>query len=190
MSNVPLTELLNRWIAGDARIAEEVFETLYPELKVIAHAQLARARGGEIQTTELVHEAYIRLQKQRAVEWKSREHLFGIASLLMRRLLVDSIRAQGAERRGAGAVRIELDEESLVARTTGEEALDLDAALEKLELEAPRPAAVVTMRYFGGMTMEEIATALEISVSTVESDWRFARAWLRRSLAKRDGSGA
>lgn len=182
-SSPSVTELLNRWCQGDEQAAEQAFSALYPELKKIARRALGRGRAPDaLATTELVHEAFLRLEAQRDVAWQNREQLLAIASMMMRRAVVDDVRFRGRARRGGGVAPAELDS-GIAARDPISDSFVLADAIEHLRKAYPRAAAVVTMRYFGGMTMPEIAAALDLSLSTVEGDRRLAMAWLRRHFA-------
>jgi RNA polymerase sigma-70 factor, ECF subfamily len=184
-----VTELLAAWREGDERAAARLLETVYASLKRIALAQLRGERAGHtLQPTALVHEAYLRLLGQQAIDWRDRAHFFGLAAVTMRRILVDHARKRNSKKRGDGQVR-PLTVSTSVAGEEGPlgdvELLDLDRALTRFAEESPRAARVVELRYFAGLELEEIAAALETSLRTVERDWRFARAWLRDALAAR-----
>lgn len=149
----------------------------------MAHNYMNReGRDHTLQTTALVNEAYIRLIGQKKVKWQNRAHFFAIAAGLMRRILVDYARSQSRQKRGAGAIRVSLAEAGILSPSETESLLDLDRALEKLNELDPRKAHVVECRYFGGLTSEEVAEVMKISLTTVERDWSMAKAWLRREL--------
>jgi RNA polymerase sigma factor (TIGR02999 family) len=157
---------------------------VYDELRRLAHARLSREAGPQLlQPTELVHEAYLRLIRQQRLEWKSRTHFYGVAAHLMRLILVDWARRDHcAKRGGPNACRVDLSHVEAPGK-----ALDADAlaqALERLSKLDPRQSRIVEMRYFGGLTVEETAEALEISAKTVRRDWEVARAWLHGELRK------
>jgi len=178
-----VTDLLRAWRDGDAQRSERLLGLLYAELKRLASRQLLRERRGHtLQTTALVHEAYMRLVDQRRAEWHDREHFFAVATTVMRRLLVDHARARLADKRAHQPVTLTA---AAAADSVGPtfEVLDLDRALEQLAAEHPRPARVVELRFFGGLEMVEIAGVLELAERTVLRDWAFARAWLLRELA-------
>lgn len=175
-----LTVLLRAWRRGDEGARVQLLDRVYLELKRIAGAQMRRERRDQtLEVTGLVHEAFIRLAGQNRIEWRDRIHFFGLASTCMRRVLVDRARARAAVKR---------DPEQVVLAaapgraTTPEELLDLDRALERLERDHPRLARVVELRYFGGLTVEETAEALDLAPRTVNRHWTAARAWLRREL--------
>ena len=144
---------------------------------------MARERQGHtLQATALVNEAYLRLIDIRAISWQNRAHFLAMSARMMRRILVDSARARGNGKRGGGAEKVPLDDAMLVTSENGHGLAALDEALKALEAVHPRKSQVVEMRFFGGMTIEETATALDISVETVNRDWRFAKLWLLREL--------
>jgi RNA polymerase sigma factor (TIGR02999 family) len=182
-----VTALLVSWSRGERSAAEQLIPAVYDEL----HRQAERAmrREGNIhtlQTTALVHEAYLRLVDQRRVEWRNRAHFFGIAAEVMRRVLVDHARARLAAKRGGGATRVSLGDVAGVSlhEDHGDaDVLALHAALERLAQLDPDQARLVELRYFGGLTIEDTADALGISPATVKREWALARAWLRRELA-------
>lgn len=180
-----VTELLRAWRGGDDAAAEALLERIYLELKKIAGSQLRGERAGHtLQTTALVHEAYVKLLGQRGIDWRDRAHFFGLAATMMRRVLVDHARARGARKRSAGEGAIPIT----VSATSAPDAelLDLDRSLTLFAERYPRQTRVVEMRYFADLEIEEIATCLDVSPATVKRDWQFARAWLRSSLANRD----
>ena len=157
-------------------------EDVYGELRRLAESYVRRERVKSIQATELVHEVYVRLQKDRRPAWKDRTHFVAIAAISMRRLLVERARARGASKRGGGQVQVTLDERVLAAPDTPVDLVALDSALTRLsEIDATQ-ARVVELRYFGGSTVEETAAALNISPATVKRHWTLARAWLFREL--------
>jgi RNA polymerase sigma factor (TIGR02999 family) len=175
-----VTDLLRAWRGGDPRADEQLLERVYATLRNIAIGQLRGERSGHtLQPTALVHEAYLRLLGQRQVDWRDRAHFFGLASVTMRRILVDYARRRRAKKRGAG------EEPAPLSIVTGGEAfdlLDLDRALDHFAERFPRQAKVVEMRYFSGLEFDDVALALELSPRTVKRDWSFARAWLRAAL--------
>ena len=173
-----VTDLLPLMRAGDSEATNRVFSLVYDELRQIAHAQLRRERPGHtLGTTGLVHETYVRLVDQTRVEWRDRRHFFGAAACAMRRILVDYARRNLAMRRGGGAVRLTLDEDT-AATERGEMLIALDEALERLASLDRRLSQVVECRYFGGLTEEETADLLGVTRRTVQRDWIKARGWL------------
>jgi RNA polymerase sigma-70 factor, ECF subfamily len=183
-----VTELLRAWSDGDAGAFDRVMPMVYDEL----HRMAARYVAGErvtvsLQATALVNELCLRLLGWDAVPWKNRRHFFGVSAQMMRRVLVDIARRRRAERRGGpGAIRVPLDRIDVPATEPTADLLAVDAALLKLAGEDPRKAQVVESRFFGGLSIEETAEALGVSVRTVQSDWAFARAWLYRELTADD----
>jgi len=180
---VEITSLLREWRAGDAGAGERLIQALYRELHEMARRRLARERPSHtLQTTALVHEAYLRLIGQRRVEWRDRGHFLALAATVMRRVLVDRARARRAGKRGAGETAEVLTDAVPAGVDRSVEILDVDRALQKLGAKFPRPARVVELRFFGGLEIEEIASVLDVTRRTVNRDWVFARAWLAREL--------
>jgi RNA polymerase sigma factor (TIGR02999 family) len=179
-----VTLLLRAWRAGDALAGERLVEVLYRELHDMARQRLARERaGGTLQTTALVHEAYLRLIDQRHVEWRDRGHFLALAATMMRRVLVDRARARKARKRGSGEAAIQLTDAAAAGIDPAVELLDVDRALERLSAAYPRPARVVELRFFGGLELDEIGVVVGVTERTVKRDWAFARAWLARELS-------
>lgn len=178
-----MTLLLRAWRAGDPTAGDRLVEVLYAELHEMARHRLSRERAGTLQTTALVHEAYLRLIDQRHVDWKDRGHFLALAATMMRRVLVDRARARKAGKRGWGAAQITLADVADAGLDPAVEVLDVDRALERLAATYPRQARVVEMRFFGGLELEEIGAAVGVTERTVKRDWAFARAWLARELA-------
>ncbi len=181
-----VTRLLLRWKEGDHEALEELTPIVYNELRRLARRYMSGERSGHLlQTTALVHEAYLKLVGL-GIEWQGRVHFYAVAARLMRRVLVDYARERDAEKRGGGVAALVLDEERAVGVDVGGDAvpdvLALDAALTKLaELDA-RKSQVVELRYFAGLTLPETATAMSLSRATVARDLQFAKAWLGREL--------
>lgn len=176
-----VTRLLQEWHRGDESARDQLIPVVYQELRRRAAAHLRRERREEsLRPTELVHETYLRLCGQNAA-WQNRDQFFGVASRLMRRILVDHARARGAAKRGHG-LRVTLADTPTARPAAEPELLDLDAALEELAALDPRQAHLVELRYFGGLSIEETARLLEVSVATANRDWVTARAWLYRRL--------
>ncbi|MCA1616736.1 MAG: sigma-70 family RNA polymerase sigma factor [Acidobacteria bacterium] len=189
-----LTQLLIDWGDGDKEAFERLTPLVYDELRRMAHAHMNRERAGHtLQTTALVNEAYVRLIDQRRARFANRAHFFAIAAQIMRRILVDHARAHGRAKRGGGvpgvALDLALEEAPLLAPERSEELLYLDDALHKLKAVAPRRAAVVEMRHFGGLSVEEVAVVLKVSPNTVIRDWNLSKAWLRREVETGGASG-
>jgi RNA polymerase sigma-70 factor (ECF subfamily) len=176
-----LTNLLNRMQSGDKSAGEQAVGLVYDELHRIASRQMRGERdGGQLQTTALIHEAYMRLVGAGPIEIKNRGHFFAIASQQMRRVLVDTARSERAQKRGGPLLKVPFDLEKVQigAGSRAEDLLALDEALRELELIDPRAAKVVELRYFGGYTDKEVVDTLGVALSTVRRDWEFARSWL------------
>jgi RNA polymerase sigma-70 factor, ECF subfamily len=180
-----LTGLLQRWSQGDAEALNEFAPLVQQELRVMARRML-RGEGGRdrFESTELVQESYLRLLGWHSVQWQNRAHFFATAARMMRRVLVDSARTQHAQKRGAGASTLPLDD-SVADASRPLDLVALGEALDRLAEIDPRPSQVVELRFFGGFTVEETSEALGISVRTVIYDWNTARAWLRQELSAR-----
>lgn len=179
-----LTVLLRGWSDGDTDAFARVLPLVYDELHRMAARYLAGERSAvSLQPTALVNELCIRLLGWDAVRWQNRGHFYGVSARMMRRVLVDIARRRTAERRGGpGAIRVPLESIDVPVDAAGDDLLAVDRALEALAAIDPRKAKVVELRFFGGLSIDEIAEALEISARTVHSDWTFARAWLYRAL--------
>ena len=177
-------KLLTRASEGDPKAVSELMPLVYDELRRLAASYLRRERPGQtLQATALVHEAYVRLVGEKAQNFQNRKHFLAIAALSMRQILVQRARTRKAAKRGGDPQRITLDEHLLPAGDTS--AIDLvalDTALEKLAALDARQAKIVELRYFGGLSVEDVADVLEISPATVKRDWTLARAWLKREL--------
>ncbi len=178
-----VTELLVRWRSGDADILERLMPLLYRELRKLAASHLRRSPGYQtLQPTALIHEAWIRLADQTSVNAEDRVHFFGICSRLMRLILIDHIRAKKTQKRGGEVDRVELDEATAGTTEAGQDVETLHLALEALEKLDARKAKIVEMRFFGGLTAEEIAVHLGIGTATVTREMRSAQAWLAREM--------
>jgi RNA polymerase sigma factor (TIGR02999 family) len=186
MASAQVTELLHAWGAGDETALHQLVPLVESELRRLAGAYMARERPGHtLQPTALVNEAFLRLVDAQGVRWHGRAHFFGIAARLMRRVLVDHARARGFQKRGGGAQAVPLETTILVSRAPDIDLLDLDHALDALAEVDERKARVVEMRFFGGMTVEETAGAMAVSIDTVKRDWRLAKLWLLKALTER-----
>jgi RNA polymerase sigma factor (TIGR02999 family) len=162
---------------------DRLAERVYPELRRMARRYMKNERHATtLQSTALVHEVYLRLVDVRKVEWRERAQFYAMAAQMMRRILVDAARARTAQKRGGSALTVNLDDTAVLSPGTDRSILALDEALTALARLAPRQARVVELRYFGGLTEEEIASAVNISPRTVRRDWDFARAWLSKEL--------
>ena len=180
-----VTKLLAEIHGGNRRAESELIPLIYAELRRLAAHYMRRERTDHtLQATALVHEAYLRLSKQRKVEWQNRAHFFAIAGSLMRRILVDHARAHSRSKRGGTRRKISLEEAPLFSPERSEELMLLDQALTQLTEEHPRQSQIVELRFFGGLTVEEIAGVLNVSQKTVKRDWSVARAWLYREIRK------
>ncbi len=180
-----VTRLLVSWSKGDADSLERLIPLIYQSLQKIAHQHLRREYAPmTLQTTALVHEAYLKLIDQNSVNWQNRSHFFAIASQAMRRILVDHARHQHAEKRGGEGEKVSLDEIEVAQMTPDKNLLALDEALTRLEKFDPQQSRIIELRYFGGLSVEETAEVLKISTRTVKRDWAMARGWLYRDLTK------
>ncbi len=178
-----ITNLLRAWSDGDEAALGRLAEHVYPELRLMARRYMKNERQGHtLQTTELVHEVYLRLVDVTKVEWHQRAQFFAMAAQMMRRILVDAARTRGSQKRGGMATKVNLDETALLSAVPDRSILALDEGLTAFSQVAPRQAKVVELRYFGGLTEEEIVAVLKISLRTVRRDWNLARAWLLREL--------
>ena len=180
-----ITRLLVAWGDGDESALAELTPLVHEELHRLAHHYMSGERAGHtLQTTALVNEAYVRLIDWKHVRWQNRAHFFGVSAQLMRRILVDFARARGYHKRGGGARPVALDEAAVVADDKGPDMVALDEALNSLAELDSRQSKVVELRFFGGLTNEEVAEVLKVSEGTVRRDWSLARAWLHRELQK------
>ncbi len=178
-----VTQILRQWNDGDADAPARLMPLVYDELRRRARAFLAKERGSHtLQPTALVHEAYLRLVDQTRINWQNRAHFFGLAANMMRRVLVDHARAHATGKRGGAARRLSIDDVQITLEQRAASLVALDEALEKLAEFDGRKVKIVEMRFFGGLTDEEIAEVLQISTRTVLRDWRSARLWLYREL--------
>jgi RNA polymerase sigma factor (TIGR02999 family) len=182
-ASASVTRLLQAWGNGDEHARDELMSLVYSDLKRQATAYLRRERRDHtLQPTALVHEAYMRLLGQKCVEWQNRAHFFGIAAQMMRRILVDHARERQAGKRPPRDFRVDLNEGTATAMPPDVEVLMLDAALEQLASIRPRQAVIVELRYFGGLSEDDVAAVLSVSRATVTREWQAARAWLYRCL--------
>ncbi len=182
-SSVQVTDLLGRWRGGDRQALDALIPLVYDELRRIAQHYLRNERPGHtLQSTALVHEAYVRLIKQDLPQWQNRAHFFAVAAQLMRQILVDHARAYRADKRGGGACKLTLDEAEKDSQPLDVDIVALDDALKTLSSMDPQQGKVVELKFFGGLSIEDTAEVLGISASTVKRDWITARAWLHREL--------
>ena len=178
-----ITEILQQAGDGDDSAVNRLMPLVYKELRALAESYLARERPDHtLQATALVHEAYVRLVKQENVQWRSRAHFFAVAAQAIRRILVDHARGHLRIKRGGDRQRVDLDAEASFSIDHGLDLLALDDAMQKLARLHERQAQIVELRFFGGLSLKEVADFLGLSLRTVEGDWSMARAWLRREL--------
>jgi RNA polymerase sigma factor (TIGR02999 family) len=180
-----ITRLLHEWQNGSQDAFDRLVPMVYAELRAIAGRQLTREwRHNRLQVTAVVNEAYLKLFRQRDVDWQNRGHFFAIAAKLMRRILLDHARLQTTRKRSGVVVPVEPEHAVTVPDDPieGVEALDLDRALTKLEALDPNQARIIEMRFFGGLTIEETAAALSVSTATIKREWAVAKGWLHREL--------
>jgi RNA polymerase sigma-70 factor, ECF subfamily len=180
-----VTQLLHRWQQGDQEASEQLLPLIYGELRRIARRHLRAERAGHtLEATALVHEVYLRLAGGSELHWNDRVHFYAVAAQMMRRVLVDHARSRGAEKRGGSVVKVSLEETQDPAVETGADVVALDDALRSLEVLDPRKSRIVELRFFGGLTLDETAAVLGISVPTVVKETRLARAWLHSQIAR------
>jgi len=179
-----LTQVLRAWNDGDGDAKEQLMALAYDELKRQARVLMSRERGDHtLQPTALVHEAFLRLEKQSGIDWKNREHFYGIASRLMRQILIDHARKHATAKRGKKPITFSVDDLNIPLEERADSLVALDEALRRLEQMDERQSRIVEMRFFGGMSNAEVADALDISERTVNREWDAARLWLFRELA-------
>lgn len=182
-SPADITQLLLEWRNGSERALEDLMPLVYSELRRMARNYMRRQSPGHtLQTTALVNEAYMRLVDSNRVNWQDRNHFFAVSAQLMRRILVDFARKKNSQKRGGDQIMVTLDERVDKAAENGLDLVGLDEALTRLSEFSPRQSRIVELRYFAGLTEEQIADTLEISSRTVRRDWNLARAWLFREL--------
>ena len=186
-----VTAMLRDWSNGDREAQDQLFRAVYNELHHQAARYLRHEHPGlSLQTTDLIHEAYLRLIDQQHVEWQNRLHFFGIAAQAMRRILVDHARSRQATKRGGSDILLPLEEAIVVLPEHDLDFVALDEALNKLAQMDPQQGQIVELRFFSGLSVEETAEVLEVSERTVKRDWNVAKAWLRRELNKGGQAGA
>src|SRR5882724_7228785 len=184
-STQEITQLLLAWSDGDQEALPRLTPLVYAELHRLARRYMGRESPGHtLQTTALVHEAWLKLIDQRRVRWQNRAHFFGVSAQLMRRILVDMARSRNYLKRGGGARQVELAEPLVVSKERDADISALDEALDALAAFDPRKARVVELRFFGGLSVEETAEVLKVSTDTVTRDWQAAKAWLYRELSR------
>ncbi len=179
-----VTQLLGRWTGGDRAALEALMPMVYDELRRLARSYLGRERPDHtLQSTALVHEAYLRLIEQKNVTWQNRAHFFGIAAQMMRRILVDHARNRQAVKRGSGASKLTLDEGLADTNQREVDLVALDQALHTLSRIDPQQSQIVELRFFGGLSIEDTSEVLKISPATVKRNWAMAKAWLYREMS-------
>jgi RNA polymerase sigma factor (TIGR02999 family) len=182
--NPDITELLVDWNNGDKSAIDRLLPLVERELHRLAHSYMRREDPNHtLQTTALINETYLRLVDQRKVQWQNRAHFFGIAAQIMRRILLNYARDQNRQKRGGKAIHVSLSEALIMPAEKDREIIALNDALNRLEEVDERKAKVVELRFFGGLTVEEVAEVLNVSTVTVLRDWAFAKAWLARDMA-------
>jgi len=178
-----VTQLLAQWSHGDDAALAELTPLVYEDLRCLAHRHMGGERPDHtLQTTALVNEAYLRLADQTNPSWQNRAHFFAVAARAMRQILVNYAKSYRAQKRGGGALKVDLDDVAIVSPEESKEIVDLHEALERLAALDSRKAQVVELKYFGGLNYDEMAEVLKISPITVRRDWEFARAWLHTEL--------
>lgn len=188
---IDVATLLGELDVGNDKAVAELVVSLYSELRSLASRYLRRERREHtLQTTALVHEAYLRLADQREVHWKNKEQFLGIAAQLMRRILVDHSRGHDAQKRGSGFEKVFLEEAVCISKEKAADVIALDEALIRLAEFDPQQAQLVELRFFGGLSVEEAAAVLGVSRTTVKRNWNVAKAWLARELGKGDSEHA
>ncbi|MCI0389559.1 MAG: sigma-70 family RNA polymerase sigma factor [Acidobacteria bacterium] len=184
-SSQQVSHLLKRWSDGDSEALDQLIPLVYAELRRMARRYMGQQPAGHtLQTTALIHEAYLRLVGQEEKRWENRAHFFGVAAQAMRHILMDYARTQNRAKRGGGAQQVSLDEVLTICAERSAELVALDDALTELAKLDERQSKVVELRFFGGLTEEEIAEVLKVSPRTVSGDWSLARSWLLRELSK------
>jgi RNA polymerase sigma factor (TIGR02999 family) len=191
MDSHDLTALLIDWRRGDQEAVERLLPLVHDELRRMAHRHMAGERPGHVlQATALVNEVYLRLIDIERVQWQDRAHFFAMVARLMRRVLIDFARAQKNQKRGGELQRVTFDRDLPVAASTSDDLVAIDDALAAFSQQYERKAQVVELRFFGGLSVEETAEALNISPETVMRDWKFAKSWLLRELTRTKPAGA
>ena len=183
-----VSQLLLDWSDGDREALDKLIPIVYQELRRLAHHYMQQERVGHtLQTTALVNEAYMRLADYKRMRWQSRAHFFAVAAQVMRRILVDHARGRNYAKRGGGAHKVELDEAAFVSAGRSAELIAVDDALKELEVWDLRKGRIVELRFFGGLSIDETAEVLKISPTTVQREWRSAKAWLHRAISEAGG---
>jgi len=186
-SSSNVTQMLRDWSNGDREVLDKLIPIVYEELRRQAARYLRRERPGHtLQTTALIHEAYLRLIDQKDVRWQNRAHFYAISAQVMRHILVDHARSRQAAKRGGSDIKLPLEEAMIASEGREVDLVALDEALERLAAIDPQQSRVVELRFFSGLNVEETAEVLGVSTRTVKRDWNVAKAWLRREIRKSD----
>ena len=181
-----LTQLLNAWSEGDRAALDKLTPLVYEELRRLAHRYMSReGKGHTLQTTALVHEAYLRLFNQGNVHWQNRTHFFAMAAQLMRHILVDHAREHASQKRGGKPQKVSLDEAAVISQERASEVIALDEALKGLAVIDPQQSRIVELRFFGGLSVDETAAVLSLSPATIKREMSSAKLWLLREINKR-----
>ncbi len=182
-----ITQLLFNWSQGDKAALDQLVPLVYPELRRLAKRHMAREDPAHtLQTSALINEAYLKLVDQKSVEWQSRAHFFAVAAQVMRHILVDHARTRNYAKRGGGALKLPLDEAAALTEQRAAQLIALDDALSDLSALDGRKSQIIELRFFGGLSLEETAEVMKISPSTVQREWRAAKAWLHHAMSKTD----
>ena len=183
-----LTQLLIAWSDGDQAALDKLTPLVYEELRRLARRYMSReGKGHTLQTTALVHEAYLRLFNRQSVQWQNRAHFFALAAQLMRCILVDHARGHAYQKRGGKVRKVSLDEAAVISQERAWEVIALDEALKGLAAFDPQQSRIVELRFFGGLSVDETAEVLSLSPATIKREWSSAKLWLHREISKRDG---
>ena len=186
-----LSQLLRDWSNGDHAALDKVMPVVYQELRRLARHYMRRERADHtLQTTALVNEAYLRLADYKKMRWQSRTHFFAVSAQVMRRILVEHARSRNFAKRGGGVQKVELDETAFVSAGRSAEVIAVDEALSELESWDARKGRIVELRFFGGLSIEETAEVLKVSPTTVQREWRSAKAWLYKAISEGGGVAA
>jgi RNA polymerase sigma factor (TIGR02999 family) len=186
-----VSQLLKDWSDGDQAALDKVMPVVYQELRRLAHHYMRKERVGHtLQTTALVNEAYLRLADYKKMRWQSRTHFFAVAAQVMRRILVENARSRNYAKRGGGAQKVEFDETAVVSAGRSAEVIAVDEALTELESWDARKGRIVELRFFGGLSIDETAEVMKVSPTTVQREWRSAKAWLYKAISEGGGVAA
>lgn len=178
-----ITLMLQAVARGERQASSDLLPLVYEELRQLAGARMAREASGQtLQPTALVHEAWLRLVGEGNRSWENRAHFFGAAAEAMRRILIENARRKSRLKRGGGQLRVDIDDVELAATTPDDKILLIDEALERLQAEDPEKAKIVVLKFFGGLTNQEVALSLDVTERTVERQWAFAKAWMFRCI--------